>query len=225
VRVITTPIPLFPLGLVLLPGAVEALHIFEPRYRAMIRDVGVDGGSFGLIAPPEGTGEAELPAGRIGCTATINSIETLPDGRANIVIMGRERFRFETYVDAGTPYRMGHVSAHDDIVEDDAARLTKVAAMVRIIAERAVFAHLIIHDTTFDASTLSAKPELLSFQVAQMLRADSDILYALLEDRSPLARLIRINSLILRVLNSLEGAAGLHARAKTNGHHHGAPPA
>jgi Lon protease-like protein len=96
--VLTSPIPIFPLGLVLFPGAVVPLHLFEPRYRAMLMDVGTTTKRFGIIAPPNGTGEADLPAGRIGCVAEITSIEMLPDGRANILVEGCERFRFETYL-------------------------------------------------------------------------------------------------------------------------------
>ena len=85
---ITSPIPLFPLGLVLLPGAVVPLHIFEPRYRALLSDVTAGTRCFGLITVPAGTAESELPAGRIGCIARVSAVDTLPDGRANIVIEG-----------------------------------------------------------------------------------------------------------------------------------------
>jgi uncharacterized protein len=92
-------IPLFPLGTVLFPGVMLPLHIFEPRYRMLIRD---------LMAAPEGSrafGVVGIREGRevgigaisqlhaIGCTAELRRIEALPDGRFYIVATGGTRFR------------------------------------------------------------------------------------------------------------------------------------
>jgi Lon protease-like protein len=221
--VITTPLPLFPLRLVLLPGAVVPLHIFEPRYRAMIRDVTEGTRCFGLISPPPDTAEADLPAGRVGCIAHVTAVDTLPDGRSNIMIEGQERFRFETWVEAGTPYRVGHVAAFDD-APDDAVALALAAARVRDLAQRALRASMVIHDVTTDPPTFDADDAGLSFQVAHMLRLADSALYALLADRSALGRLARLETALRAGLGDMEGSAELHTRAKTNGHHHGPPP-
>jgi Lon protease-like protein len=92
-------IPLFPLGTVLFPGVMLPLHIFEPRYRMLIRD---------LMAAPEGSrafGVVGIREGRevgigaisqlhaIGCTAELRRVEALPDGRFYIVATGGSRFR------------------------------------------------------------------------------------------------------------------------------------
>jgi len=221
--VITTPIPLFPLGLVLLPGASVPLHLFEPRYRTMLQDVASSDNRFGLIAPPQDVSESRLPAGRIGCLAHIVASEVLPDGRANIVVEGETRFRFDGYVDAGTPYRMGAVSAWDD-TPDLAESLASAAERLMALALRAVTASMTIHDVTSPAPAFGDDPALLSFQVAQLLRTGNDTLYALLAERSPLLRMQRIEKLLRTGLGDLEEAADLHVRAKTNGHHHGPPP-
>ena len=223
---ITTPLPLFPLRLVLLPGAVVPLHIFEPRYRALIRDI-TEGNSakrqFGLIAPPEDTSEAELPSGRIGCVAKLLSVESLPDGRSNIVIEGGERFRFETYLDADTPYRMGHVDAYTDS-SDNAAAVAVSAALVRDLAARVISATIAVHDAKADAPEFESNDAALSFQVAHLMQLGDDRLYAILAERSPLARLRQLFGLLESKVGTIEGAAELHIRAKTNGHHHGPPP-
>jgi len=221
--VITTPIPVFPLGLVLLPGTNVPLHIFEPRYRAMIRDLNDTSRRFGLIAPPPGTAEADLPAGRVGCIALITGVEALDDGRLNIMVEGAERFRFETYVDGGTPYRLAHVVAYDD-VPTSSDGLAAAEARVREVATRAMRASMTVHETKADIPALDADPRRLPFQVAQMLRVSNEVLYDLLADRSPLSRLERVEAMIREGLGSIEGAAELHVRAKTNGHHHGPPP-
>ena len=221
---ITSPIPLFPLGLVLLPGASVPLHLFEPRYRAMLRDVTASTRRFGLIMPPSETAEADLPVGRIGCIAVITGVDAMPDGRANIVIEGAERFRFEGYVDSGTPYRMGHVVEHTDLA-DEPLQLAAATERVRMLAQRAMTASLTIHDATGDMPSLADDPAALSFQVAHMLRVGSEVLYELLAGRSALARLEQIERAIRVGLSDIEGAATLHVRAKTNGFHHGPPPA
>lgn len=220
---ITTPIPVFPLSLVLLPGADVPLHIFEPRYRAMIRDVNDTSRRFGLIAPPSNTAEADLPAGRVGCIAQITGVETLDDGRLNIAVVGAERFRFETYVDAGTPYRMAHVVEYDDLPTSPDL-LVAAEARLREVAIRAIRASMTVHDSTADLPELHADPRTLPFQVAQMLRVSNEVLYDLLADRNPLSRLERVEAMIREGLGPIEGAAELHVRAKTNGHHHGPPP-
>lgn len=220
---ITTPIPVFPLSLVLLPGADVPLHIFEPRYRAMIRDVSATSRRFGLIAPPPNTAEADLPAGRVGCIARVTGVETLDDGRLNITVEGAERFRFETYVDGGTSYRMAHVSAYEDLPTADDA-LIAAEARLREVATRAIRASMTVHDTKADLPALDADPRTLPFQVAQMLRVSNAVLYDLLADRNPLSRLERVEAMIRDGLDPIESAAELHVRAKTNGHHHGPPP-
>ena len=81
-------IPLFPLNVVLLPGADLPLHIFEPRYRKMVRDCLDNKTEFGmLLALVDGV------AGT-GCTAEIlEVVKTYDDGRMDILAVGREPFR------------------------------------------------------------------------------------------------------------------------------------
>ncbi|HEY7849122.1 MAG TPA: LON peptidase substrate-binding domain-containing protein [Ktedonobacterales bacterium] len=85
-------IPLFPLNLVLFPGMVQPLHIFEPRYREMTRFCLDSNVSFGvtLSAPGSETGQ-EQPA-RFGTLARIADYQRLPDGRYNLITVGVQRF-------------------------------------------------------------------------------------------------------------------------------------
>src|SRR6267143_1284573 len=81
-------IPLFPLNVVLLPGAEMPLHIFEPRYRQMVKDCLEEKGEFGmLLALPKGVA-------RVGCTAEIvEVVKRYEDGRMDIQTVGRAPFR------------------------------------------------------------------------------------------------------------------------------------
>ena len=80
-------LPLFPLDVVLLPGAPLPLHIFEPRYKEMIGECRAHGSPFGVIRAVE-NGIAE-----VGCTAEIVTVTNeYPDGRLDLIAMGRKRF-------------------------------------------------------------------------------------------------------------------------------------
>jgi ATP-dependent Lon protease len=87
-------LPLFPLNTVLFPGQLLPLHIFEPRYRQMIGECVQHGQSFGvvLIRSGEEVGEAAEPF-EVGTTAHIVQIESVADGRMNILCVGKSRFR------------------------------------------------------------------------------------------------------------------------------------
>ncbi|MFN9957302.1 MAG: LON peptidase substrate-binding domain-containing protein, partial [bacterium] len=91
-------LPIFPLGVVLYPGTALPLHLFEPRYRQMLADVRAGDSRFGILTSLSGVPERDLPRGRMGCVAEVTDVEMMPDGRANIVVQGRERFALEAFV-------------------------------------------------------------------------------------------------------------------------------
>ena len=120
-------IPLFPLaGAILFPRSQLPLHIFEPRYREMVRDALGGPGRIGMIqpmpAPSDSVGGIEGAAGepptlfRTGCVGEIVAAEELDDGRFNIVLHGSNRFQLIAERDLGTAYRQADVdlAAFDD---------------------------------------------------------------------------------------------------------------
>jgi uncharacterized protein len=107
-------VPLFPLaGAILFPRSQLPLHIFEPRYREMVRDGATSGGHIGIIQPltADAPDRTETPLYPVGCVGEIVGLEELDDGRFNIVLNGTNRFRLVTEVDLGTPYRNADVDA------------------------------------------------------------------------------------------------------------------
>lgn len=87
-------LPLFPLHVVLFPGRPLPLHIFEPRYRRLVEDLEAGDGCFGVVAIRNGHevgGGAEYH--EVGTVARLASVTRLPDGRAEILTRGAERFR------------------------------------------------------------------------------------------------------------------------------------
>jgi len=110
-------IPLFPLGGALLfPRSQLPLHIFEPRFREMVRDA-IDGsGQIGMIQPMRDDDDNAAPLHRVGCVGSIGGLEELDDGRFNIVLVGTNRFSLIEELPIEASYRRARVdvSAFDD---------------------------------------------------------------------------------------------------------------
>ena len=109
-------LPVFPLtGVMLLPGTVLPLHIFEARYRAMVEDAIEGGKIFGMIQPyvpqddnrgPQSDAENSAPdLYKVGCAGYIEQWEKLPDGRFFVQLKGVNRFRFSEEVALQRGYR------------------------------------------------------------------------------------------------------------------------
>jgi Lon protease-like protein len=108
-------VPIFPLaGALLFPRAQLPLHIFEPRYRAMVRDALAGDKLIAMVQTKDGQEPPQLFG--TGCLGEIVSSEELPDGRFNIVLEGTERFRIAGEADVTTPYRQvdADLSGFDD---------------------------------------------------------------------------------------------------------------
>jgi Lon protease-like protein len=106
-----TELGLFPLGVVLLPTEQIPLHIFEDRYQELIGECLADGTEFGLVfADDEGLRE-------IGTRAAVTEVlDRFDDGRMNVVVEGRERFRLLELTE-GRSFHTGRVEAVDDDAE------------------------------------------------------------------------------------------------------------
>ena len=105
-------VPLFPLpGAILFPRSQLPLHIFEPRYREMVKDA-IDGaGRIAMIQPHRLDDDNEAPLYSVGCVGELVGVEELDDGRYNIVLLGSNRFRLVRETELDAAYRC----AEDDI--------------------------------------------------------------------------------------------------------------
>ncbi|GAB3142182.1 LON peptidase substrate-binding domain-containing protein [Micromonospora sonneratiae] len=142
-------LPVFPLGTVLFPGLVLPLHIFEERYRELVRHlVSLPADApreFGVVAirsgwevlPPPGTragapDDAPVSFYELGCTAEVRQITELPDGNFDLVTVGRRRFRINEVDERSTPYLTAEVEwlaepkGHDDVADLLAPRVLAV---------------------------------------------------------------------------------------------------
>ena len=105
---------IFPLpGAILFPGLQLPLHIFEPRYRALVSDALARDRRIAMVQPQKPVDGAPLYA--IGCVGRIGEIEAMDDGRFNLVLEGEARFRIARELDVTTAFRQ----VEAELIEDD----------------------------------------------------------------------------------------------------------
>jgi len=121
-------LPLFPLGSVLFPGALLPLHIFEPRYRLLVRRCVEREQPFGIVLIRSGSevGPAAEPH-EIGTEARIVAVSPVADGRSYIVTRGERRFAVDGIVSDAEPYLVGRVRYLDEREGENAAVNTDLA--------------------------------------------------------------------------------------------------
>jgi len=194
-------LPLFPLGAVLYPGMVLPLHIFEERYRRLVRDLlgRPDPRRFGVIAIRKGreTGvEGVHSLYEIGCTAALRRVEELPDGRFDIVTVGTQRFRLLA-LDDHLPYLQGEVEPLTEDPVDPGAAAPLVRAVQ--VAFRAYLDALTAGSGAIvKVDDLPDEARLLSFMVAAAMVIDLPERQGLLAEPDTVRRLSAQRSLLAR---------------------------
>jgi ATP-dependent Lon protease len=198
-------IPLFPLNVVLLPGVDLPLHIFEPRYRQMVKKCLEEKSEFGmLLSTPDGVA-------RVGCTAEIlELVKRYDDGRMDILTVGRAPFRVvELYKDQ--PLLEGEV----DYLED---RETQVNASVRReLVELYETCHTLIFEDypkNLDDESLGE----LSYLVTGTLPMELLWKQQILELRTEASRQVQLVAYLRDWAPHLQKAATTRQRAGGNGH-------
>ncbi len=187
----TDVLALFPLNLVLFPGASLPLHIFEPRYRLMINRCIDLKQPFGVVLIEEGEAEGGPIADpqEVGTTAVLQNVLKFPDGRMILAAVGEQRFRIAQIVQR-EPYMIANVEYLDDNVSPEA----------EILAHRARELYVRHHEALSQATgvtqqmvelpdepvalsyTLSAEFHIVDDSKQQLLEADlEDRLLALVD--------------------------------------------
>jgi Lon protease-like protein len=137
-------IPIFPLpNAVLFPNVFMPLHIFEPRYRAMVSEALSGDRIIGMTllkAGFEADYDGRPPIFPVGCAGVITHSEPLPDGRFNIVLKGIEKFRV-TGEDDSKPYRLATIESIPEQVPDAGRRelqrlRQRLEALLAVAVER-----------------------------------------------------------------------------------------
>jgi Lon protease-like protein len=178
---------LFPLGLVLLPGEVIPLHIFEERYKLLVRER-LDGGELGIVLAEE------MTLRECGCTAQVTELlEELDDGRLNILVQGGRRFRLLEVIPPDDPeaqYLRGLVTYYED---EEAEAPAELRAMVLDVFRE------MLELVGVEAPQEPGGEAALSFRVAAAFDFGAPLKQELLESLSEAQRL----ETLLRVMQAL----------------------
>jgi Lon protease-like protein len=198
-------LPLFPLeDVVLFPHSMIPLHIFEARYRKMVRDVL---GSNRLVAISLQLEKESLEEGNIPRVANVASVgelvlaQELPDGRFNLVVRGRARIGIDEELPSEEPYRL--IAAHE--IPDDPAALssdvdeadTTLRALVSGLAESIPDGGELLKHVAAAQET----PAALANVVAASLIADAKARQRLLETTDVFERLERLSSEVVALID------------------------
>jgi Lon protease-like protein len=198
-------LPIFELPVVILPGELLPLHIFEERYKRMIGHCLDNAEPFGIVFRDEG-GNAH----RIGCMARVTEVvERFDDGRMNVVVAGEQPFKVLERFEAGD-YPAGEVEpidASDDREEEDSE-----AASVA----REAFAELVrrVSGEPPDSAELEAEN---SYGIAARVELPPDTKQALLELRSEPDRMRMLGNALRALVAALARSRDIAERAKMNG--------
>ena len=206
-----TELPIFELPVVLLPGELMPLHIFEERYKRMIGHCMESEEPFGIVFRDE-----ELGARRIGCTARVTEVlERFDDGRLDIVVTGGLPFRvlerFET-----DEYPAGEVAPVPESQDDDADGDDEDAHPSPAEDARAAFADLVkrVSGTSPDPEELA---ECDSYDIAARVELPAETKQRLLELRSEGDRMETLGDALRELVRTLRRSREIAERARMNG--------
>ena len=195
-------LPLFPLPVVLFPGAPLPLHIFEERYRLMVGEAARDHTEFGVLLIDDGK------LSTAGCTAIVESVvKRYQDGRFDVTTTGRRRYRTLS-LNQTKPYLRASVEFFDDQDDSphDPVQLERVARLGRRVCE-------ILHSAWPDLEG-ETQP---SFVIANHLPLDLDFKQQLLVKRSEKERLEALADTLDELAQRLARIRDTQRVARTNG--------
>lgn len=193
---------LFPLRVVLYPLMSLPLHVFEPRYQALVRDCQRAGGGFGVVAIHSGDemgGPAEPE--EVGTVAVITKHRPLPEGRTHLVVTGARRFRIKGLLTA-MPYLRAEVELLEDQAPGPAAFILASEARAALIRYTAGLAR--ITGQAPSSNSLPTDPLLLSWVIASALMIDLPHKQRLLKEPSVSQRLRQEIELLKRETTLLD---------------------
>jgi ATP-dependent Lon protease len=198
----TRRIPLFPLNVVLFPGTVLPLHIFEPRYKRMIRDVMASDEPFGVVLSRE-NGMATT-----GCTATVRRVaRNYEDGRMDVLTLGESAYRIGE-LHKGNEY----LEATVELLPDDSQ--TGSPTVAKELITLFVDCHLLLHDSpSADIDMEDLADALLSYRIASDLPLELDTLQELLETRMEAERRTKLVNRLNQLLPQLVQIQQMRSKA------------
>lgn len=197
-------LPLFPLEIVVFPGAPLPLHIFEPRYKEMIGECLSQNRAFGMVRAKENALSA------IGCSARILTvIKKYEDGRMDISAEGAQRFEI-----IQLSQERSFLQAEVAFFDDEPSTVSKSAA------ETVIQLHEQLFSVIGQPVEVEQDAAYLSFRLAQDLPVDLDFKQTLLEIKSEAERIEVLTEYYQATIPKIENSLRVRQRASGNGHVH-----
>lgn len=188
----TERIPLFPLTVVLLPGMTLPLHIFEQRYKRMMRTVIDDEIPFGVVLARE-NGIAT-----VGCTAVMRKVaRTYPDGRMDVITLGES-----AYLVRAVHKDKEYLEATVDMMAEDfeAGSSAAAAELITLFTD----CHLLLHGSPHAEINMdNHRDGLLAYRIASELPLELETLQELLEIRVEAERRLKLINRLNQLLPQL----------------------
>ncbi|HIG57416.1 MAG TPA: hypothetical protein EYG11_02860 [Candidatus Latescibacteria bacterium] len=206
-------IPIFPLQIVVFPGEIVPLHIFEERYKQMFADVRAARERGELLQVGIILGEGTEVLAEVGCTVVLEEVlEEGEDGRLNIITLGARRFRIEQVV--------GDKSYLEAWVEyiDDEEEATDLVLQARVLARYRRLLELVEEVSGAEAEGGDAEN---AFQIAQTVALDLGVKQRLLAMTTENMRLEMLGEHFERLIPALEERRAKRLRVHSNGHSKG----
>ena len=206
-------IPIFPLQIVVFPGEMVPLHIFEERYIEMFADVRAARERGEVLQVGIILGEGSEVRAEVGCTVALEEVlEEHEDGRLNIITLGARRFRIEqvagdkSYLEAWVEY------------VDDEEEATDLVLQTRVLAGYRRLLELVEEESGADAEECDAEN---AFQIAQAVAVDVGVKQRLLAMTTENMRLEMLGEYFERLLPAVEERRAERLRVHSNGHSKG----
>ena len=196
-------LPLFPLNTVLFPGMPLPLHIFEPRYREMVRVCLEEQRPFGVVLIRDGVAEGGPIADPhdVGCVAEIIEVQRLEDGRLLLMTIGQERFRILS-LNHDHAYLTGSVEAMP-FAHEDPAILGKARERLRPLLLEYLQILADAGQVEFDPAQLPDDPEDILYLAAAVLQVEAEQKQHFLESQQASAVLRQLTAVYNRELGYL----------------------
>jgi Lon protease-like protein len=201
------PLPLFPLQVVLFPNSALSLHIFEERYKVLINECLPEKKEFGIVLVNENK------MSEVGCTATVREVlQKYEDGRMDIVVQGRRRYKLHRYDYDLAPYTVGFVQYmenSDEPIDPTLSRDT-IELFNKLVA--------VVYKQTLQPIPIDLRSDGLSFVLAQKVGMNLNQRQQLLELISENRRLQKLRDFLVDVIPKLVQLEEVERIIRTDGY-------
>jgi len=211
-------LPLLPLNAVLFPEMPLQLHIFEQRYRLMVQECLDKDQIFGVVLLRRGheVGSKTVDTFPVGCTAQIDEVSTLPDGRMNMMVLGKQRFRIHSLSQA-RPYLTGEAELIPmEPLSEEAAISQKTQFDIQVHSYLKLLSKIRVRKPDLSKLSLPNDPFTMLYLAATVLQIPNHEKQLLLQTDSADHMLQRLQHLYQREITLLSQLYGPGRRNKRN---------